>query len=282
MCTRDLSTTPHWLQLLHSQDDAGMSRQSYKNKRSIVPKCYPKNGTSRTPAGRVEQQASEKNQFGKEDVCPRKTVVLLEENGNNNGIRKDGLAGARTIKRDQIRRSQAHVSVLHDTGRLRKEHAVSNKEIEDRNNNKENMEDNITTKKRLTRKGTFYGKAQPPSALVPLPPRQSYSDQSDCESLIDDAEIDQDDFEWVNELRDTLGGYIERDFSEIDRLPDRRMQASFDQMMQEEANTSRIGLAVDRREAARESALAKKRRKRKRRLAAAMVISECNDDDATN
>lgn len=260
-----------------------MSYGSYKatKKKSIVPKCYPKNGGSRISAGGVEHQASEKNQFGKVDECQRKAAVLQEENGTSNKMPKNrrSSTGARMTKRDQIRHLQPSMPVLQHN-RLRKEHAVSDKEMKERSNNKENIKDNVITKKRLTRKGTFYGNAQPPSALVPLPPRQSYSDQSDCESLIDDAEVDQDDFEWVNQLRDTLGGYIEKDFSEIDRLPDRRMQASFDQMMQEEANTSRIGLAIDRREAAREAALSRKRRKRKRRLAAAMVISECNDDDA--
>eukprot|EP00890_Picochlorum_soloecismus_P006185 jgi/Picsp_1/6568/NSC_03911-R1_---NA--- len=292
LCTRELSGTSHWLQFLHSQNDAGMSRQADSSrhegkvikKKSIVPKCYPKNGGSKIPAGGVEHQASEKSQFGKGE-CLRQAAHVVppgEENRNDNKILINDAdpTGARNTERGQVRHSQCPVSAL-QPGRLSKRHAASSKERETNiSNDKENTNNNQNiANKRLTRKGSFYGNAQPPSALVPLPPRQSYSDQSECESLIDDAEVEQDDFEWVKELRDTLGRYIEKDFSEIDRLPDRRMQASFDQMMEEEANTCRIGLAIDRREAARESALARKRRKRKRRLATALVISECNDDD---
>jgi len=265
---------------LHSQDDGGTFREAdtshegkLERKKSIVPQCYPKNTGSKVPPGGAEHQ--QKQHLGK----AMRGAAPHEENGSKAILQETYYTRAINIEGDRVRRSQRRGSVMQPR-MLRKQHAAG-KEEENIINNKENIQNNdVIGQMRPKLKGTFYGKAQPPSALVPLPPRQSYSDQSDCDSLIDDAEVEQDDLAWVEELRDTLGGYIEKDFSEIDRLPDRRMQASFDQMMEEEANTSRIGLAIDRREAARESALAKKRRRRKRRLATAMVISECDDDDA--
>ena len=107
----------------------------------------------------------------------------------------------------------------------------------------------LSRKEKPRMRGTFYGNAQPPSFLQPIPLLPSYSDQSDCESLIDDADADLEDTGWVGELMETLGPYSTRDFSQIDTQRDRRMETSFHRIMEEEGRTAKIGIEIDRREA---------------------------------
>ncbi len=135
--------------------------------------------------------------------------------------------------------------------------AVSHAEEVRKKSEKERVE-GMSKRRLVKRRGTFYGEAMPPSALQPVPQRPSYSDESDIESLIDDGDIDVEDVGWVGELMHTLGSYATKDFSKIDAQRDFKMQASFDQIMDEEHQTAKIGIDVDRREAQR--ARKKKRR----------------------
>jgi hypothetical protein len=121
-------------------------------------------------------------------------------------------------------------------------------------------------------RGTFYGKAQPPSFLQPVPQLQSYSDQSDCESLIDDADADPEDTGWVGELMETLGPYSTKDFSQIDKQRDRRMETSFHRIMEEERRTAKIGKEIDRIEA--EKYRAEEKTKRRRQTAGAFIFDD--------
>lgn len=127
---------------------------------------------------------------------------------------------------------------------------------------KEGSQETVSRKVKPRMKGTFYGNAQPPSFLQPIPQLQSYSDQSDCESLIDDADADPEDTGWVGELMETLGPYSTKDFSQIDQQRDRRMETSFHRIMEEERRTAEIGIEIDRREAEKNRADEKTRRRR--------------------
>ncbi len=121
-------------------------------------------------------------------------------------------------------------------------------------------------------RGTFYGNAQPPSFLQPIPLLPSYSDQSDCESLIDDADADLEDTGWVGELMETLGPYSTRDFSQIDTQRDRRMETSFHRIMEEEGRTAKIGIEIDRREA--EKNRAEERTRRRKQTASTFILED--------
>lgn len=128
------------------------------------------------------------------------------------------------------------------------------------------------TKPKFSQGGTFYGKDQPPSALQPLPHRPSYSEESDCESLIDDEDLDASNVEWVGELQSALGAYAFKDFSAVDKISDRHMHASFVQIMEEERHTTKIGHAVDRLEARRERL--ERREQKKKRSRTSFVLDD--------
>lgn len=68
---------------------------------------------------------------------------------------------------------------------------------------------------------------------------------------------------WREALKETLGGYDASKFAEVDRLPDRRMHASFAEIAAEEAKAARIAREVDRVEAERDAAEREERRRRR-------------------
>lgn len=137
---------------------------------------------------------------------------------------------------------------------------------------KEGSHETVSRKVKPRMRGTFYGKAQPPSFLQPVPQLQSYSDQSDCESLIDDADADPEDTGWVGELMETLGPYSTKDFSHIDKQRDRRMETSFHRIMEEERRTAKIGKEIDRIEA--EKYRAEEKTRRRRQAAGAFIFDD--------
>jgi len=125
-------------------------------------------------------------------------------------------------------------------------------------------------------KGPFYGDAQPPSWRRRV---RTVDDEScsDLDSFIDSEDDANEDDYWRSALKETLGGYDASKFVEVDKLPDRRMQATFGDIAAEEARAARIAREVDRREAERE--VAERAAKRKRRQAEGEILLSEGEGD---
>ena len=214
-------------------------------KKSIVPSSYPVNGGQCSTSCSSGRNTNENLTPGTQRMVGGKLKVQPKQRG------------ACAIRRQRKPLSEQNKST------------IPKKELHD---------DPVGTKEKLVkRRGTFYGQAQPPSALQPIPQRPSYSVESDIESLIDDNDVDSEDVAWVGELMNTLGSYATKDFSKIDKQRDYRMQASFDQIMEEEHQTAKIGLEVDVREAAR--ARRKRQRHPKTEGCRNLVLCSSSDDE---
>jgi hypothetical protein len=158
-------------------------------------------------------------------------------------------------------------------------------------------------------KGTFYGSAQPPSALHPIRTVDDESD-SDLDAFIetdDEEEEEEEDSDsdneeqqaagiitdngnpggdlgnqidadtnlnnasdlylsrrlkekhtkpkkWKKALKEALNGYDASKFADVDAQPDRRMHATYEDILAEEARAGKIGREIDRIEAEKEAA----------------------------
>lgn len=220
----------------------GTEQEKNKKKRSIIPRSYPIKG-----------------KHGLAPLADRRKLVA------DNGVDAQKLHGKSSCSTSKKMNLQGDARRPHSFAGCEKRRPLSERNTSMLFPVKQKNETDGAGIKLVRRRGTFYGHAQPPSAIQPIPQRPSYSDQSDVESLIDDDDVDVEDVSWVGELMNTLGAYATKDFSKIDAQRDSRMQASFDQIVQEEHQTAKIGLAVDRQEAERERR--KKRRHYNRSLA---------------
>ncbi|KAL4443269.1 hypothetical protein ABPG75_011006 [Micractinium tetrahymenae] len=125
-------------------------------------------------------------------------------------------------------------------------------------------------------RGAFYGGRQPPAALEARmhynKRRLSLDGGEDLESFIasdeegegwaSDGAAGEED--WRAALREATGGYDPSKFAHIDRLPDRDMEAAYDQIQAEERRALRIARTEDEREAEREALREAAKRERKR------------------
>ena len=229
LCSRPSVT--HWLDSYQPPKTIARPAVTARVRKSIVPKSYPNDRGSRGPSS---------------------TGVVVPVQSTTTTTQDKGAGGSKVAGRrvGNLSASAAvHRNTVFPSSETGKEEKTSRKR---------------SSPIRPRMKGTFYGEDQPPAALQPIPVMPSYSDQSDCDSLIDDADADVEDVAWVGELMNTLGDYATRDFSHIDSQRDRRMQTSFDQIMREEESTLNIAIKTDKREA-RKLALASKKMKKKKK-----------------
>jgi len=234
LCSR--SSVTHWLDSYQPPTKTTGPAVPTRERKSIVPKSYPKDRGYRGPSSSGI-------------VAPVRSTTTTRGNRAAGGSKA---AGRRT--RNLSVSSTIHQSTAVESG-VKEE--------------KTGMKRSSPIRPRM--KGTFYGEDQPPAALQPIPMMPSYSDESDCDSLIDDDDVDVEDVAWVGELMNTLGDYARRDFSHIDSQRDRRMQTSFDQIMREEQSTLNIAIETDKREARKLALASKKIRKNKKKGVSSLV-----------
>lgn len=125
----------------------------------------------------------------------------------------------------------------------------------------DNAANDQDTRKKLNFRGAFYGADQPPAALYKRRSMFGSDSEEEEDSLlsdfIDDADLEDDaakspgsdDNNWRGALKEALRGYDPALYAAVDELPDRRMEATFEQIDNEEVEAAKIARAIDRREA---------------------------------
>jgi SPT2 chromatin protein len=89
---------------------------------------------------------------------------------------------------------------------------------------------------------------------------------------------------WKMALKEALNGYDATKFADVDAKPDRRMHASYEEIIAEEARAGKIGRKIDRIEAEKEIAarLAEKEERQKRRRQQLVLKDDSDSDNSGN
>ncbi|GAB4818656.1 hypothetical protein N2152v2_005702 [Parachlorella kessleri] len=137
-------------------------------------------------------------------------------------------------------------------------------------------------------RGSFYGSKQPEGVMDRVnraKRRLSIDSTESLDDFIDDEgdyyEEDEEDLagaeeDWRQELRSVLGGYDASKFAHIDKLPDRDMEAGYNDIQREELRSKRIAREEDAREEELERLREANKREKKRRKKGAAAFF---DDD---